>query len=91
MGRNRLALTSPRRSNGLEGYRWPPCAAPSPGACGGGAPCDFCRVLVSPEEIEYEVEATLDREFLVLHFHPRCYDTWRASREPPRGETPDAG
>jgi hypothetical protein len=50
------------------------------GGKGCGAPCDFCRVLVSQEEIEYEVEARLDGELLMLHFHPRCYDTWRASR-----------
>ncbi|MDE2447512.1 MAG: hypothetical protein KGO22_00980 [Gammaproteobacteria bacterium] len=61
------------------------------GGKGCGAPCDFCRVLVSSEEIEYEVEARLGHESLVLHFHPRCYDTWQASRESPRDETPDAG
>jgi hypothetical protein len=54
------------------------------GGKGCGAPCDFCRVLVSPDEIEYEVEAHLGGETLILHFHPRCYDTWRTSREPPR-------
>ena len=51
------------------------------GGKGCGAPCDFCRVLVNREEIEYEVEAHLGAETLILHFHPRCYDTWRASRE----------
>lgn len=56
------------------------------GGKGCGAPCDFCRVLVSSEEIEYEVEAHLDRENVVLHFRPRCYDAWRASRDPPAGE-----
>jgi hypothetical protein len=63
------------------------------GGKGCGAPCDFCRVLVSPDEIEYEVEARLDRDTLVLHFHPRCYDTWRTSREPKSGEaaTPGTG
>jgi hypothetical protein len=61
------------------------------GGKGCGAPCDFCRVLVSPDEIEYEVEARLERETLLLHFHPRCYDTWRASREPKSGETATPG
>ena len=61
------------------------------GGKGCGAPCDYCRVLVGAEEIEYEVEARLDREDLVLHFHPRCYDAWRASREAASGETPAAG
>lgn len=51
------------------------------GGKGCGAPCDFCRVLVSSEEIEYEVEARLERDNLVLHFHPRCYDAWQASRQ----------
>ncbi len=56
------------------------------GGKGCGAPCDFCRVLVSPEEVEYEVEARLEAETLMLHSHPRCYDAWRASRDP--GEPP---
>jgi len=58
------------------------------GGKGCGAPCDFCRVLVSADEVEYEVEALLEDESLVLHFHPRCYDTWRTSREPPVAEAP---
>lgn len=58
------------------------------GGKGCGAPCDFCRVLVSAEEIEYEVEGRLDGENLVLHFHPRCYDAWRNSRESPSSEAP---
>ena len=58
------------------------------GGKGCGAPCDFCRVLVSAEEIEYEVEARLDQETLILHFHPRCYDSWRMSHERPSGEPP---
>lgn len=63
------------------------------GGKGCGVPCDFCRVLVSADEIEYEVEARLDRDTLVLHFHPRCYDAWRASRdrEQSSGETPAPG
>ncbi len=58
------------------------------GGKGCGAPCDYCRVLVSAEEIEYEVEARLDPEVVILHFHPRCYDAWRASRERPAAEAP---
>lgn len=50
------------------------------GGKGCGEPCDYCRVLVSSEEIEYEVEARLERDDLILHFHPRCYDAWRISR-----------
>jgi hypothetical protein len=61
------------------------------GGKGCGAPCDFCRVLLSAEEVEYEVEAWLGDETLTLHFHPRCYDTWRLSRETPAASTPGAG
>jgi hypothetical protein len=53
------------------------------GGKGCGAPCDFCRVVVSTDEIEYEVEAQVEREAFVLHFHPRCYDAWRITRDPP--------
>jgi hypothetical protein len=61
------------------------------GGKGCGAPCDFCRVILDCEEIEYEVEARVGTETLMLHFHPRCYDTWRASCEghapaPPAGK-----
>jgi hypothetical protein len=58
------------------------------GGKGCGAPCDYCRVLVSAEEIEYEVEARVDREIFILHFHPRCYDAWRTRREPPATQAP---
>jgi hypothetical protein len=61
------------------------------GGKGCGAPCDFCRVLVSADEIEYEVEAQLEDQSLILHFHPRCYDTWRASREAAAAEPPRTG
>jgi len=48
------------------------------GGKGCGVPCDFCRVLLSDTEVEYEVEAQLDGVPLTLHFHPRCYDAWKA-------------
>lgn len=51
------------------------------GGKGCGVPCDFCRVLVSAEEIEYEVEAQLDGAGVTLHFHPRCHDAWKAEME----------
>ena len=60
------------------------------GGKGCGAPCDFCRVLMSPDEIEYEVEAHLAGETLTLHFHTRCYDTWRTSREASHEASPEA-
>jgi hypothetical protein len=51
------------------------------GGKGCGVPCDFCRVLVSAGEIEYEVEAQLDGARITLHFHPRCHDSWKAEIE----------
>ncbi len=48
------------------------------GGKGCGVPCDFCRVLVSSTEIEYEVEAQLDGARITLHFHPRCHYAWKA-------------
>jgi hypothetical protein len=56
------------------------------GGKGCGAPCDFCRVVVSETDVEYEIEADLDRQRLTLHFHPRCHDAWKAGLEPPATE-----
>jgi hypothetical protein len=53
------------------------------GGKGCGAPCDYCRVLVSPTEIEYEVEARLDGEQVTLHFHQRCHDAWKSDSDAP--------
>lgn len=61
------------------------------GGKGCGAACDFCRVLVSADEVEYEVEARLGGETLMLHFHPRCYDAWQSSRALPSGDAAPAG
>jgi hypothetical protein len=52
------------------------------GGKGCGAPCDFCRVLVPSTDVEYEVEAELDGSIVMLHFHPRCHDSWSAGQEP---------
>ena len=62
------------------------------GGKGCGAPCDFCRVLVNSTDVEYEVEAQLDGEVLMLHFHRRCHDAWKAGQEPtePVPEPPGA-
>jgi hypothetical protein len=51
------------------------------GGKGCGIACDFCRVLVSDTEVEYEVDAQLDERRLTLHFHPRCYDIWKTESE----------
>jgi hypothetical protein len=53
------------------------------GGKGCGVPCDFCRVLVSTTEIEYEVEAELEGAPITLHFHPRCHDAWNAEIQAP--------
>jgi hypothetical protein len=50
------------------------------GGKGCGAPCDFCRVLVTSSDVEYELEAELDGQPVTLHFHPRCHEAWRAER-----------
>jgi len=52
------------------------------GGKGCGVPCDFCRVLVGPADVEYEVEAQLDGATVMLHFHPRCHDAWTGGQEP---------
>jgi hypothetical protein len=52
------------------------------GGKGCGAPCDFCRVLVTSSDVEYELEAELDGQAVTLHFHPRCHEAWRAGRLP---------
>jgi len=59
------------------------------GGKGCGVPCDFCRVLVNPSDVEYEVEAELDGATVMLHFHPRCHDAWTAGQEPV--QTPPIG
>jgi len=37
---------------------------------------------VTPTDVEYEVEARLDAELVMLHFHRRCHDAWKAGHEP---------
>ncbi len=52
------------------------------GGKGSGLPCDFCRVLVGPEDVEYEVEAQLDGVTVMLRFHYRCHYAWTGGEEP---------
>ena len=52
------------------------------GGKGSGLPCDFCRVLVGPDDVEYEVEAQLDGATVILRFHRRCHDAWTGGQEP---------
>src|SRR5579872_95340 len=61
------------------------------GGKGCGAACDFCRVVIAPTDVEYEVDARLDGEIVMLHFHRRCHEAWKTGREPtdlPPPETP---
>ena len=52
------------------------------GGKGSGLPCDFCRVLVGPDDVEYEVEAQLDGTVVMLRFHYRCHYAWTGGEEP---------
>ena len=52
------------------------------GGKGSGLPCDFCRVLVAPDDVEYEVEAQLDGALVMLRFHYRCHYAWTGGEEP---------
>ncbi len=67
----RLTVAALRRATPLK--MW--------GGKGCGAACDYCRVVVSQTDVEYEIEAELDSQRLTLHFHPRCHDAWVAERE----------
>ncbi len=57
------------------------------GGKGSGAPCDFCRVVVSDSDVEYEIEAELDGQSVTLHFHPKCHEAWMVGRETPQAAT----
>jgi len=46
-----------------------------------GSTCDLCRVVINADDPEYEVDAELDGAKIALHFHVKCYDTWRANRD----------
>lgn len=52
------------------------------GGKGCGAACDFCRVVVTSTDVEYEVDARLDGQIVMLHFHRRCHEAWRMGKEP---------
>ena len=58
------------------------------GGNGCGSACDFCRVTLASSDVEYEVEAQLDGKTIMLHFHPRCHDAWRAGQAPAYSSTP---
>ena len=69
---NRLNVTALRRATPIR--MW--------GGKGSGLPCDFCRVLVGPGDVEYEVEAHLDGAVVMLRFHYRCHYAWTGGEEP---------
>jgi hypothetical protein len=52
------------------------------GGKGSGLPCDFCRVIVGPDDVEYEVEAQLDGAVVMLRFHYRCHYAWAGGEDP---------
>ncbi|HET9391181.1 MAG TPA: hypothetical protein VFO44_16155 [Steroidobacteraceae bacterium] len=52
------------------------------GGKGCGTPCDFCRVVVASSDVEYELDARLDGQIVMLHFHRRCYEAWKSGQEP---------
>ena len=58
------------------------------GGKGSGLPCDFCRVTIGPEDVEYEVEAELDGGTVMLRFHYRCHYAWTGGEEPRATEEP---
>jgi hypothetical protein len=57
------------------------------GGKGSGSPCDFCRVVISDSDVEYEIEADLEGQRVALRFHPKCHEAWDTGREPPASET----
>ncbi len=50
------------------------------GGRGCGASCNYCGAVLSEMDVEYEVDAQIGAERVTLHFHRRCYDTWKAER-----------
>jgi hypothetical protein len=77
----RLSVADLRRAKPLKLF----------GGRSAGAVCDFCRVVVTPNDPEYEVDAELDGGRITLHFHVACYDTWRAGNPTDEAsEPPDA-
>lgn len=58
------------------------------GGKGSGLACDFCRVTVGPDDVEYEVEAQLDGGTIMLRFHYRCHYAWAGGEEPLVSEDP---
>jgi hypothetical protein len=47
------------------------------GCFGPDSPCVLCRVMLWSTDLGFEVQADLDGTPLLLHFHPRCYESWR--------------
>jgi hypothetical protein len=67
-GHNRLSVADLRRAKPLKLF----------GGRSAGTACDFCRVSITANDPEYEVDAELDGVKVALHFHVACYDAWRA-------------
>ena len=73
--RGRLTVADLRRAKPLKLF----------GGRSSGAVCDYCRVTITPNDAEYEVDAELDGTKITLHFHVACYDSWRIGN-PDEGE-----
>jgi len=58
------------------------------GGKGSGLACDFCRVTVGPDDVEYEVEAELDGGTVMLRFHYRCHYAWTGGEDPRVADDP---
>lgn len=78
--RDRLSVADLRRARPLKLF----------GGRSAGSVCDYCRVTITPNDPEYEVDAELDGTKIALHFHVACYDSWRIGR-PEEDPAEDSG
>ena len=46
-------------------------------------PCDGCDIVITPKDIEYELDVTETR---TLRFHDKCLAAWHEARAPRMGE-----
>lgn len=62
------------------------------GGPGVGAPCTVCDKPVSKNEMEFEVQFSIDGiaapHFVVFHVHVRCFSAWELVRSKVDGHRP---
>ena len=61
------------------------------GGPGVGAPCTICNKPVSKDEMEFEVQFSIDNPtayFAVHHVHVRCFSAWELVRSKVGGHPP---